>query len=739
MACEGGCCDNEVNYDSCHHSDTNNDGIIIVTDGLSLHDTLLRVAADDDSDDSSWHPSDTDSSSSDSDDSDLSLTGSWKPYYPCERCWWWEYVNGGGVLQENNSTAELMVLANQATRDLGGSVAVIDLSGTSSQSAERIWNNPRYKEGLQGVRIIGGVGPGNGTYHPSTFGPGRPLIGRNYPESCYMKTINAKKLSIEVKELNNELGFGPHDNTEHGRLLSIFQESNKIPYVRRLEDIARLFQNQRRKQHYQNRRERQRQRPLDSERPLVNDRKQRDRRLTWYYPCSAETCTGVTKGKKRLCYKCRRAKRWNDHLAELEVFKRENGHCIIPRSGALGGWVHSQRVQYKLFRAGKQSPITEDRIRKLEQLGFTWDAKSSAWEDHLAELEVFKRENGHCIVPQSGGALGDWVHSQRVQYKLFRAGKQSYITEDRIRKLEQLGFTWDAISSEWEDRFAELEVFKRENGHCTVPKRGRGALGGWVLRQRVQYKLFRAGKQSPITEDRIRKLEQLGFKWDAKSSSSAWEDHLAELEVFKRENGHCIIPRSGGALGRWVNSQRVQYKLFRAGKQSPITEDRIRKLEQLGFTWDAKSSAWEDHLAELEVFKRENGHCTVPRSGGALGRWVHSQRVQYKLFRAGKQSQITEDRIRKLEQLGFTWDAKSSAWEDHLAELEVFKRENGHCTVPRSGGALGRWVHTQRVQYKLFRAGKQSQITEDRIRKLEQLGFTWEQRRCRRSSGDVAS
>eukprot|EP00986_Skeletonema_menzelii_P007361 scaffold2869_cov145-Skeletonema_menzelii.AAC.1 len=40
MACEGGCCDNEVYYDSCHHSDTNNDGII-VTDGLSLHDTLL--------------------------------------------------------------------------------------------------------------------------------------------------------------------------------------------------------------------------------------------------------------------------------------------------------------------------------------------------------------------------------------------------------------------------------------------------------------------------------------------------------------------------------------------------------------------------------------------------------------------------------------------------------------------------------------------------------------------------
>lgn len=57
-----------------------------------------------------------------------------------------------------------------------------------------------------------------------------------------------------------------------------------------------------------------------------------------------------------------------------------------------------------------------------------------------------------------------------------------------------------------------------EYGHCNVPKRFKSnpSLGEWVLYQRQQYRLFRKGSPSQMTEERIGKLEVIGFKWDGR-------------------------------------------------------------------------------------------------------------------------------------------------------------------------------------------------------------------------------
>ena len=40
-----------------------------------------------------------------------------------------------------------------------------------------------------------------------------------------------------------------------------------------------------------------------------------------------------------------------------------------------------------------------------------------------------------------------------------------------------------------------------------------------------------------------------------------------------------------GTLGRWVNKQRTQYRLFKEGIASSMTDERVRKLELIGFQW----------------------------------------------------------------------------------------------------------------------------------------------------------
>jgi len=80
----------------------------------------------------------------------------------------------------------------------------------------------------------------------------------------------------------------------------------------------------------------------------------------------------------------------------------------------------------------------------VNDIGFSWNAHDSAWMLRYSQLMIYKREFGHCIVPQHyepNPSLAEWVLAQR---KHFKAGK---LSEDRIVKLNEIGFTWEIRSS----------------------------------------------------------------------------------------------------------------------------------------------------------------------------------------------------------------------------------------------------------------------------------------------------
>ena len=71
----------------------------------------------------------------------------------------------------------------------------------------------------------------------------------------------------------------------------------------------------------------------------------------------------------------------------------------------------------------------------------------------------------------------------------------------------------------------------------------------------------------------------------------AWNDRYDELDVYKAEHGNCLVPQrysKNKALGTWVDKQRTQYRLRREGKQTPLTEERIKLLDEVGFVWSVK-------------------------------------------------------------------------------------------------------------------------------------------------------
>eukprot|EP00591_Stephanopyxis_turris_P006860 CAMPEP_0195518712 /NCGR_PEP_ID=MMETSP0794_2-20130614/13547_1 /TAXON_ID=515487 /ORGANISM="Stephanopyxis turris, Strain CCMP 815" /LENGTH=305 /DNA_ID=CAMNT_0040647733 /DNA_START=153 /DNA_END=1070 /DNA_ORIENTATION=+ len=225
-------------------------------------------------------------------------------------------------------------------------------------------------------------------------------------------------------------------------------------------------------------------------------------------------------------------------------------------------------------------------------------SRDTQWILRYEELSRYRAEHGDCLVPRNfppNPKLGRWVNHQRKDYKSMREKKQSPMNLFRVTLLEGLGFAWISLKTGWEERFEELKKFHAQFGHCLVPQQYRPnqQLGRWVNVQRKDYKLMKENKQSPMTQERISLLEDLGFTWTIDTAKKLWKERLDELKMYNAQHGDCLVPyhyERNPQLGRWVNVQRKNYKLFREGKKSAMTQERIDQLEELNFVWDAQKA-----------------------------------------------------------------------------------------------------------------------------------------------------
>jgi uncharacterized protein YjiS (DUF1127 family) len=261
-----------------------------------------------------------------------------------------------------------------------------------------------------------------------------------------------------------------------------------------------------------------------------------------------------------------------------------------------------------------------------------------------------------------------------------------------------------------ERRLKELKAFKKKYGHgkAFTLSKAPAELARWVNTQRKRR------KQGKLSEELIRRLDELGIAW---SHAEVWEKHFRELETFRKRHGHCevvTLSKTYAALTDWVYTQRRRRRL---GK---LSEEQIQRLDELGFTWNHAAVRWDECFSKLEAFKKQHGHCIVSTSKthSALANWVRTQRQRR------KQGKLSEEQIRRLDKLGITW-SNAAVWETHFSELEAFKKTYGHCkvsTLSKTHAILANWVHIQRNRRK------HGKLSEEQSRRLDELGFVWDGR-----------
>jgi len=74
---------------------------------------------------------------------------------------------------------------------------------------------------------------------------------------------------------------------------------------------------------------------------------------------------------------------------------------------------------------------------------------------------------------------------------------------------------------------------------------------------------------------------------DNRRCCKTWEERYDELKMFKECYGHVIVPQNHSSLGWWVNTQRKEYKKLKLSKKSLLTTERVLKLVDVEFCFDA--------------------------------------------------------------------------------------------------------------------------------------------------------
>jgi superfamily II DNA or RNA helicase len=408
---------------------------------------------------------------------------------------------------------------------------------------------------------------------------------------------------------------------------------------------------------------------------------------------------------------------------ETLLYKERTGNPNAPggyktaEGFTLGTWQQRHRYNY---RQGTMSP---ERIKQLEEIGFTWEILEEQFEKGFQETLLYKERAGHPDAPTTyktaeGYELGHWQTAQRSNYK------KKKLSPERINRLEDIGFTWELLDKKFEKGFQETLIYKNKNGSSNVSLGYKTAEGfrlyGWQSHQRQYYKI------GIISANIIKRLEEIGFKWAIlkKKFHEQFEKGFRETVLYKERTDNPNAPHNyktpeGYRLGIWQATQRGNYK---KGNLSP---DKTKRLDDIGFSWVLleNDKKFEKGFKETLLYKERTGISNAPHNyktpeGYRLGIWQSNHKHKY------KEGKLSPDRFKRFEDINFIWDILDEKFERGFRETVLYKEKTGNPNAPKryktlEGYLLGSWQSNQRNNYK------KGNLSPDNIKRLEDIGFTW--------------
>lgn len=362
--------------------------------------------------------------------------------------------------------------------------------------------------------------------------------------------------------------------------------------------------------------------------------------------------------------------------------------------------------------------------------------------EHNNDLEVphlFKTLNGYENTNiKESYYLGNWIVEQR---RLYSNGK---LSQDKIKLLKDIGIRFEVkdyeakwqemynLAKAYKEHYGNVEIvcsFKTVNGYKYNDGEGSKNLGAWVAEQRRRY------NQGKLNTNRVELLNSIGFRFEVRDNEKQWDkmyelakkyyDHQGNLNIpqgFKTINGYDYNDSIDCYnLSSWLNNQKTFYK------NGKLSNDRIKKLEAIGATLEAKDQdkAWQEMYNLAQNYYKKNKNLEVvysfkTKDGFELGSWLTTQRNVY------KRGKLSPEKTKKLEEIGISFANKLSEenWLNAYTLAKTYYTNKGNLNIIKEyktedGFELGVWLANQKAKYR------QGKLKEEYVHKLEDIGIKW--------------
>ena len=173
----------------------------------------------------------------------------------------------------------------------------------------------------------------------------------------------------------------------------------------------------------------------------------------------------------------------------------------------------------------------------------------------------------------------------------------------------------DTLTASWDIMYDVAKGYREEFGDLEVPARyvtKEGySLGQWIDTQR---KIRKGTVKGTMTPEQIRKLDELGMRWESAADQS-WERYYAAAKQYYAEYGDLRVPwryvtKDGIPLADWIANMRMNRR--NGIRNAYLTDERIAALDALGMQWDVLDYLFERNYASAVEYHRTHGNLDVP-------------------------------------------------------------------------------------------------------------------------------
>jgi len=470
---------------------------------------------------------------------------------------------------------------------------------------------------------------------------------------------------------------------------------------------------------------------------------------------------------------------WNTWFGILESFLQQQGrYPALLEDPPLYRWVMNQRIQKK------RGVLDPDRIRRLDGIGFVWDARDDKWGRMFEKFREHAERNSY---PPSRGVddaeLVRWYTQQ-----LSALASDGFATEDRKQRFTGVNARY-AVPHElvkWQRSYDELARFRQENPD-RWPAFDRNDRDAVESRLHVFCLTMRKNhREGTLDEYRRSRLEAIGFNLEGRSREwsdyydrvkalvdagepfsadkldrntyswiyrhrkaleegslpadkaervralrlerffETWDDRFRRVRDYVERQGGLPTRKTAKTLYGWLNLQKNNFR------KGGLTAEQAAALRSVGFDLEARRKegqdrTWLERLHQYTEFIRTQGREPSyfnPGEEKTLYMWAAAQRA-VKAGTARNRKPLSPEREEALRASGFNFVGEGrggeKAWEEHLRELAACLRPNGVMDLPSNINGKRNPLYTWWITQK--KAYEKGQLPEDRVRAFQEAGI----------------